>query len=117
MRISTPAITAIRRFTATRDFYGGGRFLVRERERRQARRLTSNPGREIDASISPDGRRGVQRPVRRPARRLHDASRWWTAAAATWDGDAFVDGWTPDGRVLVSTGAIFDFARSKARGD
>ncbi len=70
-----------------------------------ARRLTSNPGEELYAAISPDGQtvafsaeyEGPQDVYTMPVDGGLPQRR-------TWDGDAAVAGWTPDGRVLARTG-------------
>jgi tricorn protease len=69
-----------------------------------ARRLTSNPGEELHASISPDGQtvafsaeyEGLLDVYTMPVDGGLPQRR-------TWDGDAIVEGWTPDSRVLVRT--------------
>ena len=69
-----------------------------------ASRLTSNPGQESHATISPDGRtvafsaeyEGPQDVYTMPVEGGSPERR-------TWDGNAVPVGWTPDGRVLVRT--------------
>lgn len=69
-----------------------------------ARRLTSNPGQETSASISPDGTtvafsaeyEGPQEVYTMPVDGGLPQRR-------TWEGNAGVAGWTPDGRLLVGT--------------
>jgi len=70
-----------------------------------ARRLTSNPGRESGAFISPDGRTVAFRAeYEGPAEVYTMPVEGGLPQRLTWDGDAAVAGWTPDGRVLVRTG-------------
>lgn len=69
-----------------------------------ASRLTSNPGQESHATISPDGRtvafsaeyEGPQDVYTMPVEGGSPERR-------TWDGNAVPVGWTPDGHVLVRT--------------
>ena len=70
-----------------------------------ARRLTSNPGEEIGAAISPDGQTVAFSAQYEGPREVYTMPvDGGLPQRRTWDGDAFVAGWTPDGRVLVRTG-------------
>jgi len=70
-----------------------------------ARRLTSNPGRESGASISPDGRTvAFSAEYEGPTEVYTMPVEGGLPQRITWDGNAAVAGWTPDGRVLVRTG-------------
>jgi tricorn protease len=79
-----------------------------------ATRLTSNTGEESHASISPDGStvafsaeyEGPQDVYTMPIDGGLPQRR-------TWDGDALVAGWTPDGRVLVRTDRYSDLPDPK----
>jgi tricorn protease len=70
----------------------------------EAQRLTSNPGEEVRAAISPDGKtvaftaqyEGTQDVYTMPVDGGLPQRR-------TWDDSAVVVGWTPDGRVLYRT--------------
>jgi tricorn protease len=69
-----------------------------------ASRLTSNPGQEDHAAISPDGKTvAFSAEYEGP----HDVYTMPVEGGLpqrrTWDGSATVAGWTPDGRVLVRT--------------
>jgi tricorn protease len=69
-----------------------------------ARRLTSNPGQELFASISPDGRTvAFSAEYEGPLDVYTMPVEGGLPQRRTWDGDAIVEGWTPDGRVLVRT--------------
>jgi len=69
-----------------------------------ARRLTSNPGREIGAAISPDGQTvAFSAEYEGPTEVYTMPVEGGLPQRRTWDGDAVVAGWTPDGRVLVRT--------------
>jgi len=70
-----------------------------------ARRLTSNPGHEGGAAISPDGRTvAFSAEYEGPTEVYTMPVEGGLPQRITWDGDAAVAGWTPDGRVLVRTG-------------
>jgi tricorn protease len=69
-----------------------------------ATRLTSNPGQEDHAAISPDGKTvAFSAEYEGP----HDVYSMPVDGGLpqrrTWNGDASVAGWTPDGRILVRT--------------
>lgn len=69
-----------------------------------AQRLTSNPGQEAYASISPDGKTvAFTAEYEGPADVYTMPVDGGLPQRRTWDGDAVVAGWTPDGRVLVRT--------------
>ena len=69
-----------------------------------ARRLTSNPGRESGAAISPDGKTvAFSAEYEGPTDVYTMPVEGGLPQRRTWDGDAAVAGWTPDGRVLVRT--------------
>src|SRR5208282_4003876 len=69
-----------------------------------ARRLTSNPGREIYAAISPDGQTvAFSAEYEGPLDVYTMPVEGGLPQRRTWDGAAVVAGWTPDGRVLVRT--------------
>src|SRR6266851_3381619 len=69
-----------------------------------ARRLTSNPGKETDAVISPDGQTvAFSAQYEGPVDVYTMPVDGGLPQRRTWDGNAFVAGWTPDGRVLVRT--------------
>jgi len=69
-----------------------------------ARRLTSNPGHESGAAISPDGRTvAFSAEYEGPVEVYTMPVEGGLPQRLTWDGDAAVAGWTPDGRVLVRT--------------
>jgi tricorn protease len=70
-----------------------------------ARRLTSNPGHEGGAAISPDGRTvAFSAEYEGPVDVYTMPVEGGLPQRLTWNGDAAVAGWTPDGRVLVRTG-------------
>jgi len=70
-----------------------------------ARRLTSNPGQESLAAISPDGQTvAFSAQYEGPVDVYTMPIDGGLPQRRTWDGDALVAGWTPDGRVLVRTG-------------
>jgi tricorn protease len=69
-----------------------------------ATRLTSNPGEESHAAISPDGRTvAFSAEYEGPLDVYTMPIDGGLPERRTWDGDALVAGWTPDGRVLVRT--------------
>jgi len=69
-----------------------------------ARRLTSDPGREGGAAISPDGQTvAFSAEYEGPVDVYTMPVEGGLPQRRTWDGDAAVAGWTPDGRVLVRT--------------
>jgi tricorn protease len=69
-----------------------------------ARRLTSNPGQEGFAAISPDGQTvAFSAQYEGPVDVYTMPVDGGLPQRRTWDGDAVVAGWTPDGRVLVRT--------------
>jgi len=70
-----------------------------------ARRLTSNPGEESLATISPDGKTVAFRAeYEGPIDVYTMPIDGGLPERRTWDGGAEPAGWTPDGRVLVQTG-------------
>ena len=69
-----------------------------------ATRLTSNTGEESRASISPDGPTvAFSAEYEGPVDVYTMPIDGGLPQRRTWDGDALVAGWTPDGRVLVHT--------------
>ncbi len=85
-------------FTAEGDLWtvgaGGG----------AARRLTTNPGKETHAAISPDGKMvAFSAEYEGPTDVFVMPVEGGLPQRLTWDGDAIVAGWTPDGRVLFRT--------------
>jgi tricorn protease len=69
-----------------------------------ARRLTSNPGKEIYAAVSPDGQTvAFSAEYEGPLDVYTMPVEGGLPQRRTWDGDAVVAGWTPDGRVVVRT--------------
>jgi len=85
-------------FTAEGDLWkvtaGGG----------AAMRLTSNPGQEIRAAISPDGREvAFTAEYEGPSDAYIMPIDGGLPKRVTWNGDAAVEGWTADGRVLIKT--------------
>ncbi len=70
----------------------------------EARRLTSNAGAEVFAAISPDGKTvAFSAEYEGPMDVYTMPVDGGLPQRRTWDGDAVVAGWTPDGRVLVRT--------------
>src|SRR6516165_1298216 len=70
----------------------------------EAKRLTSNPGEELLAAISPDGKTvAFSGQYEGPMDVYTMPVDGGLPQRRTWNGDAGVAGWTPDGRVLVST--------------
>ena len=69
-----------------------------------ARRLTSNPGRETNATISPDGQTvAFSAEYEGPVDVYTMPVDGGLPQRRTWDGNAIPVGWTPDGRVMVRT--------------
>src|SRR5574340_773452 len=69
-----------------------------------ARRLTSDAGMEDSAAISPDGKTvAFSAQYEGPTDAYSMAVDGGMPKRLTWDGDAVVTGWTPDGKVLVRT--------------
>ena len=69
-----------------------------------AERLTSDAGEESHAAISPDGRTvAFSAQYEGPLDVYTMPMDGGVPQRRTWDGDALVAGWTPDGRVLVRT--------------
>src|SRR5271169_3682676 len=69
-----------------------------------ARRLTSNPGVESFAAISPDGQTvAFSAEYEGPTDVYTMPVEGGLPQRRTWDGDSAVAGWTPDGRLLVRT--------------
>ena len=70
----------------------------------EAKRLTSNPGEELLAAISPDGKTvAFSAQYEGPMDVYTMPVDGGLPQRRTWNGDAGVAGWTPDGRVLLST--------------
>ncbi len=79
-----------------------------------AKRLTSNPGEELFAAISPDGQTvAFSAQYEGPTDVYTMPVDGGLPQRRTWDGDAGVAGWTPDGRVLVSTARYSTLPDSK----
>jgi tricorn protease len=69
-----------------------------------ATRLTSNPGEEAHAAISPDGKTvAFSAQYEGPLDVYTMPVDGGLPQRRTWNGDATVAGWTPDGRILVRT--------------
>ncbi len=69
-----------------------------------AQRLTSNPGEEVRAAISPDGKTvAFSAEYEGPMDAFTMPVNGGLPERRTWDGGAVVVGWTPDGRVLYRT--------------
>jgi tricorn protease len=69
-----------------------------------ARRLTSNPGKEFQPAISPDGQTvAFSAEYEGPIDVYTMPVDGGLPQRRTWDGDALAAGWTPDGRLLVRT--------------
>jgi len=69
-----------------------------------ARRLTSNPGKEFQATISPDGQTvAFSAEYEGPVDVYTMPVDGGLPQRRTWDGDAIAAGWMPDGRLLVRT--------------
>jgi len=69
-----------------------------------ARRLTSNPGLERDAAISPDGQTvAFTAEYEGPTDVYTMPVQGGLPQRRTWDGGAYAAGWSPDGRMLVET--------------
>ena len=69
-----------------------------------ARRLTSDPGRESHASISPDGSTvAFTADYEGPSEVYTMPVAGGLPQRRTWDGDALPAGWAPDGRLMIST--------------
>jgi len=69
-----------------------------------ARRLTSNPGQELHAAISPDGKTvAFSAEYEGPMDVYTMPVDGGLPQRLTWDASGIVGGWTPDGRVLYRT--------------
>src|SRR5271170_7322133 len=69
-----------------------------------ARRLTSNPGEEAMATISPDGQTvAFAAHYEGPTEVYTIPINGGLPQRRTWDGDALPQAWTPDGRLAVRT--------------
>jgi tricorn protease len=69
-----------------------------------ARRLTSSPGRETQATISPDGKTvAFGANYEGPDEVYTMPIEGGIPRRRTWDGDAAPVGWAPDGRLMIST--------------
>jgi tricorn protease len=70
----------------------------------EARRLTSNPGNETMATISPDGRTvAFAAQYEGPTEVYTIPINGGLPQRKTWDGGALPEAWTPDGRLAVHT--------------
>ena len=70
-----------------------------------AHRLTSDPGMEDYAAISPDGKTvAFTAQYEGPQDAYLMSIEGGIPKRLTWDGDAVVEGWTPDGKILIQTG-------------
>ena len=70
----------------------------------EAHRLTSDPGMEDYAAISPDGKTvAFSAQYEGPTDVYVMPIEGGIPKRLTWDGDALVEGWTPDGKVLIRT--------------
>lgn len=70
----------------------------------EAHRLTSDPGLETGATISPDGRTVAFNGDSEGPREAYTMPiEGGLPERRTWDGDARAVGWSPDGRLMVST--------------
>ena len=70
----------------------------------EARRLTSNPGQELNASISPDGKTvAFTADYEGPVDVYTMPVDGGLPERRTWDAGAIAAGWTPDGRILYRT--------------
>ena len=69
-----------------------------------ARRITSNTGTEAMAVISPDGQSVAYRAEYEGPKEVYTMPvNGGLPQRRTWDGDAEPEGWTPDGRLMIST--------------
>jgi tricorn protease len=69
-----------------------------------AKRLTSNTGTEFLATISPDGQTVAFRAEYEGPHEVYTMPvNGGLPQRRTWDGDVHPEGWTPDGRLMVST--------------
>ncbi len=85
-------------------FTAEGDLWVVRAEGGQAQRLTSNPGPETNAAISPDGRTvAFTGTYEGPADVYTMPIAGGLPTRRTFQGGATVVGWTPDGRVLYAT--------------
>ncbi|HTU32694.1 MAG TPA: S41 family peptidase [Candidatus Acidoferrum sp.] len=79
-----------------------------------ATRLTSDAGQETHAAISPDGNTvAFSGEYEGPTDVYTMPIDGGVPQRHTWDGDALVAGWTPDGRLLVRTGRYSDLPNPK----
>lgn len=70
----------------------------------EAHRLTSDPGMETDARISPDGHTvAFSGDSEGPREAYTMPIEGGLPQRRTWDGDARAVGWTPDGQLMIST--------------